>query len=72
MANVHPWFANVSADDSAAWTATFFQQNDVELAGPLANNATMYITETGWPTVSYIRRYSIFNTLNSLTSIEIL
>ncbi|KJA26416.1 glycoside hydrolase family 17 protein [Hypholoma sublateritium FD-334 SS-4] len=52
MANVHPWFANVSATDSASWTATFFQQQDVVLAESLSNNATMYIAETGWPTKS--------------------
>lgn len=51
MANVHPWFANVSADDSASWTANFFQEVDVYQAGQLPNNATMYIAETGWPTV---------------------
>ncbi|KAF8969199.1 glycoside hydrolase superfamily [Flammula alnicola] len=52
MANVHPWFANVSADSSAGWTAQFFQQQDVALAGTLTNKPTMYIAETGWPTKS--------------------
>ncbi|KAG6331196.1 hypothetical protein ID866_7891, partial [Astraeus odoratus] len=32
MANVHPWFANVSIDDAAAWTYEFFQETDVSLA----------------------------------------
>ncbi|KAF6759952.1 glycoside hydrolase family 17 protein [Ephemerocybe angulata] len=42
MANVHPWFANVSVDAAAAWTTNFFQEQNVD----------MYIAETGWPTQS--------------------
>ncbi|KAG6862503.1 hypothetical protein C0995_000051 [Termitomyces sp. Mi166 len=52
MANVHPWFANVSAEDAAAWTASFFQTTDVDAATALSNNPKMYIAETGWPTKS--------------------
>lgn len=52
MANVHPWFANVSAEASAAWTADFFNQTDVTLADTLSNKPKMYIAETGWPTKS--------------------
>jgi len=52
MANVHPWFANVSAEGSAAWTADFFAQQDVALANTLSNKPKMYIAETGWPTKS--------------------
>ncbi|TEB26994.1 glycoside hydrolase [Coprinellus micaceus] len=52
MANVHPWFANVSAEQSAAWTANFFQEVDVAAASALSNNPKMYIAETGWPTDS--------------------
>ena len=52
MANVHPWFANVSAENSAAWTASFFQEVDVSAASALSNNPKMYIAETGWPTES--------------------
>lgn len=47
MANVHPWFANVSAQEAAGWTATFFQTTDVAAANTLPNNPTMYIAETG-------------------------
>jgi hypothetical protein len=47
MANVHPWFANVSAQDGAAWTASFFQTTDVDVANALANKPKMYIAETG-------------------------
>ncbi|KIM67612.1 glycoside hydrolase family 17 protein [Scleroderma citrinum Foug A] len=50
MANVHPWFANVSITDAAAWTADFFETNDVVLANSLSNKPQMYIAETGWPT----------------------
>ncbi|KAG6819527.1 hypothetical protein H0H93_011030 [Arthromyces matolae] len=32
MANVHPWFANVSADNAAGWTADFFQSVDIAQA----------------------------------------
>lgn len=53
MANVHPWFANVSVEESAGWTWEFFQENDVELAQSLANTPQMYIAETGWPTVRF-------------------
>ncbi|KIM39930.1 glycoside hydrolase family 17 protein [Hebeloma cylindrosporum] len=52
MANVHPWFANVTADASASWTADFFSQQDVALADSLSNKPKMYIAETGWPTKS--------------------
>ncbi|KAG5646978.1 hypothetical protein DXG03_001701 [Asterophora parasitica] len=50
MANVHPWFANVSAADGAGWTAQFFQTTNVDAAAALSNNPKMYIAETGWPT----------------------
>jgi exo-beta-1,3-glucanase (GH17 family) len=52
LANVHPWFANVSAQESAAWTASFFDQTDVQPAAQLSNKPKMYIAETGWPTQS--------------------
>jgi len=47
MANVHPWFANVSAEDGAGWTAQFFQTIDVDVANALPNKPKMYIAETG-------------------------
>ncbi|OBZ72004.1 putative glucan endo-1,3-beta-glucosidase btgC [Grifola frondosa] len=52
MSNVHPWFANVSIDQAAAWTNEFFQENNVIVANQLANKPTMYIAETGWPSNS--------------------
>ncbi|EKM78091.1 hypothetical protein AGABI1DRAFT_42275 [Agaricus bisporus var. burnettii JB137-S8] len=52
MCNVHPWFANVSVEDSANWTTTFFLEQDQALADSLSNHPTMYIAETGWPTKS--------------------
>ena len=51
MANVHPWFANVSIDDAASWTATYFSETDVAAADAVSNKPNMYIAETGWPTV---------------------
>jgi len=52
LANVHPWFANVSIDIAASWTASFFQEIDVAPAALLSNAPKMYIAETGWPTES--------------------
>lgn len=52
MANVHPWFANVSVQTAANWTMTFFQQTDVAVANALPNKPSMSIAETGWPTKS--------------------
>ena len=53
MANVHPWFANVSVDAAAAWTAEFFQDTDITQAQATTKKPTMYIAETGWPSVSF-------------------
>ncbi|KAI0044169.1 glycoside hydrolase family 17 protein [Auriscalpium vulgare] len=52
MSNVHPWFANVSIDQAAAWTNEFFQEQNVQPASLLSNHPTMYIAETGWPSNS--------------------
>jgi exo-beta-1,3-glucanase (GH17 family) len=51
MANVHPWFANVTVQTAAAWTAEFFDETNVEPTAKLSNKPKMYIAETGWPTV---------------------
>lgn len=53
MSNVHPWFANVTVDEAADWTAEFFQVFNTDVAEELSNQPTMYIAETGWPTVSF-------------------
>jgi len=52
MANVHPWFANVSIDQAASWTNEFFQTTDIYQASQLSNAPKMYIGETGWPSNS--------------------
>jgi exo-beta-1,3-glucanase (GH17 family) len=52
MSNVHPWFANVSINIAAAWTASFFEQQNVIPAAQLSNSPKMSIAETGWPTQS--------------------
>ncbi|KAJ3548209.1 hypothetical protein NM688_g5326 [Phlebia brevispora] len=52
MSNVHPWFANVSIDQAAAWTASFFQETNVDDALTLPNKPQMFIAETGWPSNS--------------------
>lgn len=60
MANVHPWFANVSASEGAGWTADFFQTTNVEVANALPNKPKMYIAETGESTqVSFTKNVSI-------------
>jgi exo-beta-1,3-glucanase (GH17 family) len=59
MANVHPWFANVAIDQAASWTASYFQQTDIVQAQALPNNPTMYIAETGWPSVRSSRLFTL-------------
>ncbi|PNY23391.1 glucan endo-1,3-beta-glucosidase btgC [Tolypocladium capitatum] len=47
MANIHPFFAGVSADQAAAWTANFWKEKD----GPFwkSDKKKNVISETGWP-----------------------
>jgi len=52
FSNDHPWFANVSIDQAAGWTYTFFESENVDAAKALSNQPTMYIGETGWPSNS--------------------
>ncbi|KZT02272.1 glycoside hydrolase family 17 protein [Laetiporus sulphureus 93-53] len=52
LSNVHAWFANVSIDQAAGWTYTFFEETNVYAADQLANRPTMAIGETGWPSSS--------------------
>lgn len=52
LSNVHPWFAHVTIDQAAAWTASYFDQTNVQPASQLPNKPKMYIAETGWPTQS--------------------
>jgi len=52
MANVHPWFANVTVQAGPQWTWDFFNQTDVTLANSLPNRPSMSIAEVGWPTAS--------------------
>lgn len=52
MSNVHPWFADQTVQDSAAWTNQFFKETNLDVANALPNKPTMYIAETGWPTKS--------------------
>lgn len=51
MANVHPWFGNVSVQAGPQWTWDFFNQTDVTPANALPNKPKMSIAEVGWPTV---------------------
>ncbi|KAK0491089.1 glycoside hydrolase family 17 protein [Armillaria novae-zelandiae] len=52
LSNVHPWFANTTIQDAASWTATFFEETNVQPAAQLPNKPKMYIAETGWPSQS--------------------
>ncbi|KAL6301328.1 glycoside hydrolase [Sparassis latifolia] len=52
MSNIHPWFANVSIEQSAGWTYEFFEQQNVAITASYANNPKWYIGETGWPSNS--------------------
>ncbi|CAD6501901.1 BgTH12-02146 [Blumeria graminis f. sp. triticale] len=45
MANIHPFFAGVSADAAASWTWDFWQEHNVALEPKIKN----IISETGWP-----------------------
>ncbi|EQK99196.1 Glycoside hydrolase, superfamily [Ophiocordyceps sinensis CO18] len=47
MANIHPFFAGVSAETAASWTWTFWEGKD----GPLwkSDKNKNIIAETGWP-----------------------
>ncbi|KAI9832982.1 MAG: hypothetical protein M1826_000761 [Phylliscum demangeonii] len=49
MANVHPFFGGVAADQAAAWTWDFWQQHDVAPTAALANAPRQIISEVGWP-----------------------
>jgi len=46
MANIHPFFAGVTADVASAWTWDFWQSHDVILKSDASKNI---ISETGWP-----------------------
>ncbi|TAQ83768.1 hypothetical protein B7494_g7907 [Chlorociboria aeruginascens] len=46
MANIHPFFAGVTAELAAGWTWTFWQGNDVSFKSDTSRNI---ISETGWP-----------------------
>jgi len=52
MANVHPWFANVSITQAAGWTWDFFTETNVAQSQATTKKPVMSIAETGWPTAS--------------------
>ena len=49
MANVHPFFAGVTADQAAGWTYDFWQTHDVALATAAPNKPKNIVSEVGWP-----------------------
>ena len=46
MANIHPFFAGVTADVAASWTWNFWQTHDTAFTTDASKNV---ISETGWP-----------------------
>jgi exo-beta-1,3-glucanase (GH17 family) len=46
MANIHPFFAGVTAEEAADWTYTFWTGHDTILKTDISKNI---ISETGWP-----------------------
>jgi len=52
MANVHPWFANVSITEAAGWTWEFFTETNIAQSKATTKQPVMSIAETGWPTAS--------------------
>jgi exo-beta-1,3-glucanase (GH17 family) len=48
MANVHPFFGGVPAEQAAGWTWNFWQQVDVYLTKGIPGKQNI-IAETGWP-----------------------
>ncbi|ESZ99412.1 hypothetical protein SBOR_0174 [Sclerotinia borealis F-4128] len=46
MANIHPFFAGVTAEQGASWTWDFWQNHDVAFKTNASQNI---ISETGWP-----------------------
>ena len=46
MANVHPFFAGVTAQQAASWTWTFWQNNDVALTSSSSSSSTSSSTTT--------------------------
>jgi exo-beta-1,3-glucanase (GH17 family) len=46
MANIHPFFAGVTAEQAAGWTWSFWQNKDIPLK---ADKLKHIISETGWP-----------------------
>ena len=47
MSNIHPFFGGVAAPDSASWTWSFWQDNDLPLTQ--GTSKPNIIAETGWP-----------------------
>lgn len=46
MANIHPFFAGVTAEEAASWTYSFWTGHDTILKTDISKNI---ISETGWP-----------------------
>ncbi|KAI9676466.1 MAG: hypothetical protein M1817_000623 [Caeruleum heppii] len=49
MANVHPFFAGITAEEATDWTYNFWEQKDVAMTLTLPNKPRNIISEVGWP-----------------------
>ena len=52
MANVHAFFGGLPVAQAAAWTQSYFVENDVAAVNAAPNKPPVYVAETGWPTQS--------------------
>lgn len=48
MANIHPFFAGITADTAAGWTWTFWQGNSIPLTAGSSDKEHI-VSEVGWP-----------------------
>ena len=48
MANIHPFFTGVRAEEAAAWTWTFWQENSIPLTAGSTGKEHI-VSEVGWP-----------------------
>ncbi|CAG8496933.1 6572_t:CDS:2 [Paraglomus occultum] len=62
LANVHPYFGGVPAQQGANWTFEFFQQNDVVVAAKAGKEAI--ISEIGWPTAGNSQQAAVASVPN--------
>ncbi|CAG8624708.1 12493_t:CDS:1, partial [Ambispora leptoticha] len=68
FANVHPYFAGVTAQEGTNWTLKYFDENDVVFANK--QNKPAVIAEVGWPTQGASNNASVASIPNLQTFIS--